>query len=343
MSLPATLNTSDCFDDLISVRGHCSDQTPTSGYYIDDAGVGMAELNRYIGPEFTSGEALFLQKKNFAIAVIENQINTHLSAKYVSRTLIEGKRSGFYQDNQIIQGAPGGLAGIKFRLSNPTSYLRTLIAEVSLQLNYNGDVDLYLYDLIQGSIVQTFQITVLAKQISTIYPQIKIDSSRQLMNMALLYDTTSKPSIKSILNTTGCSSCSNYSVTTANLQVQGIQIGAADQKIDSSCVPLEHTAGMSVVYSLSCNHRGWLCSISNLLAIPLIYKTCELLMEYALYNTTERVNSLTIIPEKLEERRMLYRDNYDKAIRNVLSNISLPSDAKSFECSQPVRYATMLP
>lgn len=343
MSIPSTLNTSDCFDDLISLKDYCSSIPSTSGYYIDDAGITLHELNKYIGSEYQTGAELFVDKRSFSIAVIESQINTHLSAKYNNRTLIEGKRVGFFQDNQQLVSSPGGLAGIKFKLQNTTSYLREYFAEVSLQLNYTGDVTVYIYDLIQGSILDSFVITCLPYQISTVYPQIKIDSSRNLTNIAFLYDTTGIESVNTLLSESGCSSCNNYSITCESMTAQGIQIGSASQKIENSCTPLTNTAGMSVVFSLSCNNRGWLCSIGNLLAVPMIYKTAELIMEYALYSVNERVNNATIIPEKLEERRILYRDNYDKTINNVLKNISLPSDAKCFECSQPIRYATMLP
>ena len=66
-------------------------------------------------------------------------------------------------------------------------------------------------------------------------------------------------------------------------------------------------------------------------------------MEYGLFNVSERVNNQTIIPEKMEERRAMYQQKYDSSLKNILKNIALPSDAKCFECSQPVRFETMLP
>lgn len=344
MSLPATLNTSECFDDIISIKGSCSDQTPTSGLYLDQFGVNLAECNSYIGAEYEDGEELFEDKKQFAIELIANMILSAIQPKLKAASLISGHRTGFFNNNLesvTYDGTyPGG--GIALTVDAGNSFLKLFISEITLHLNYTGTNYVYLADLRQDRILQTFEIQSVIGEYSTIYPQYEIDIPRQYTDLILFRDTTGKPSLKSTINSSGCLSCLPVN---RNMMVSAsaVKFNTGMQKIRANMQGSNDTAGISIVYNLSCDHRGFLCSISNLLAIPIGYKTASEVVDYGMNNTTGRINTSTIVDrDVMSKRKEELELRFSESLDNVMNNIRF-TDHTCFECNRQVMNAIALP
>lgn len=344
MSLPVTLNTSECFDDVIALRGECTTVTPTSGLYLDQFGVNLNEINQYIGGEYAKGEDLYEDKKAFAIDLIANIILTALNPKLKGASLIEGHRIGYFTDSldSVSGDATYNSGGINIRINNNASYVQMLISEISVHLNYTGEVNLYLADLRQNKILQTFQIQSVAGEYGVIYPQIKIESPMQITDLFLFRDTNGKPSYRTNANDTTCVSCyptnrNGMVYATAAMMNGGVPI------IRSNMQSANNTAGISLVYSLGCNHRAWLCSFSNMLAVPLGYKIAAEIVDYGMNNSTERINTAKIVDrDVMEQRRNDYEKKFRDSLKNVLNNIRF-TDNVCFECNKSVANIISLP
>lgn len=351
MSLPVYQNILSCFDDIITLDS-CIDVTPTSGFSMQQIGITKFELGQYINKEYQSGAALFNDKKTFSIRLIANQIHQHLQNKYKAKTLVNSKRVGFINDNKESQPNTGtDWAGQEINLKNNNSFLELFISEISLFTNFTGDIEVRIYDLMTGTILKSesgldfvFIINSIAGEISVVYPQIKIQSPKRGLNLALIYNSTGIVPYKLTTIESGCVSCDPCSHT-RHSDVWGITIPNASNIIKSSITHTQYTGGMSVVYSINCSYDKWLCSISNLIALPLLYKTASEIMDYAL-NNSDQINSKTfgeLNYEKIKERRESYEFKYREAMDNILSNIVLPNDNVCFQCEQNIIRTTAIP
>lgn len=350
MSLPVTQNILSCFDDLITLDG-CSNVPSSSGFTMGDIGITKHEIDQYINKEYQSANALFEAKKTFSINLIANQIHNHLQPRYKGTTLVDGKRVGFIADNKQTQANTGtNWVGQEFNLKNNSSFIELFISEVSLFTNYTGDIEVRIYDLKTGNILKdpsgndySFTITTVGDEVSTVYPQIKIQSAKKELDIVIVYNATGITPYKVSTIEQGCSGC-NPCNRTRYSDVYGITIPNASGIIKQSLSYTGYTGGMSVVYSINCSPNQWLCSVSNIIALPCLYKIASEIMDYAL--NSDQMNPKTFAQfnfEKLKERKDEYEFKYREALDNVLKNITIPNDPTCFFCQQKVLHTVMIP
>src|SRR3990167_7085174 len=95
----------DCFENIITLTGNCTDAVSKSAITINDIGIDLEELNFLVTADFANGETLFNRKRNFAITSIANLVHSHFSAYYKANSVIESRRIGFPQDNMTLNAA----------------------------------------------------------------------------------------------------------------------------------------------------------------------------------------------------------------------------------------------
>lgn len=346
MSSPATLN-STCFDNLISLRGLCDDILPTSGFYINDIGISKNELDELVTEDFKDGNDLFLKKLNFSIKEVASKVHTALQPKYRAKSVIENMRVGFYQDDLIqIPAIDNNFRLLQFKFQNCDSFLNLGISEISLQLDYTGNVDISVFDLMTGKLIDTIPIQCVANEVSTIFPAKIYHSRRKNLNLIFAYDSTGKTAnTTKLLRNGGCSGCKGKKhFTNQYLKIIPGKIGENDQKIDKNIVETTDTGGLSIVYSLSCNHTDWLCSIQNVIALPVLYKTGAAIMEHGINNTpNELMTPRTQSVHLLEARYNSFISSFNETFNDIIKTISLPNDEKCFACNNRISHRSMIP
>ena len=127
------------------------------------------------------------------------------------------------------------------------------------------------------------------------------------------------------------------------MSARSISVLAADAKIESSLTVASDTGGLSMVYSIQCNYDDWLCTISNAVAMPILFKTGYEVMDYAVNNSLRLNTATTINLDTMKARREEYNARYQSSIENLLQNIKLPADEKCFECRQKSKHVVILP
>jgi len=335
---------SNCFNNIITVKGGCSDTTPLSGYYINDL-VSLDELNSFVGNEHKDGEALALDKIQFAIKQITGMVFNAFSNKFKANSLLDGMRIGFPSEYLVAkQGTNGTYKGINFELCNHSSFLDVHISTISLQLDVTQDVDVKVFNLTTGELVDTITISAVAGKIVTVPFGKTYESDRRRLNLIFVYDTTGINSYTTTINNTnGCLSCGGNQYTNSHVLYRGINIPTASQAIKSNINTQGDTAGLSIVYSITCNHKEWLCTFANLLSLPILYKAGAEIMQYARLQS-KRANSNTFIDlDKLSERQDLYELKYRELFDGIIQNIKLPTDVQCFECNPRSRNTIILP
>jgi len=336
----------ECFEDIIGLRGACSEPTSNSGLWLDDIGIEMEELDAIINKSQIDSIDFFEKKRAFAIKQIENLIHTHFSDKYKSNTVLRSGRIGYGKENQEVVAAAATLKGIEIELCNKDSFVDVFVSSLSLQVNFAGVVNILVYDLFQNKLLDTIPITAVSGQIVTVYPNKTYKSNRKALDIIFVYDATNFTSVKTTVTEGGCKSCGDGgSMVNLNqyLSTRSISILNADAKIESSLTASADTGGLSLMYAIQCNYDEWLCTISNSVALPILFKTGYEIMDYA-YNNSLRLNTTTTINyEGLLKRRDEYNLRYQSSIEALLQNIKLPQDEKCFECRQKSKNVIILP
>lgn len=342
-----TISSTDCLDNLVSLRGACTDEVPTSGLWINDLGVDMDFIGQVITKDYSSPTDFFNKKVSFAAKVVANEIHNFLSPKYKANTVVENLRIGHFGDSlKIISGSAGKLKGIEIDLCQGDSYLDVYLNEIALQVDTTGTVSVLVYDLLQNKLLDTIDVDTVANEIAKVYVNKTYKSDRKRANLFIGYLSTGIGSNTTRLKK-NCTTCGGRYLTessTAYSKIKAAEIDASGQIIKENLEYLTETGGLSIVHSLSCNHENWLCSISNQLGFPILYKTAYLIYDHGMTSKNQRQNNtVNLNAEQITERRSEMEALYNVAMGNLLRNIKPPSDEACFACRENLRHIITLP
>lgn len=338
------INPSNCLSNVIALDSICDGVSPTSGIYGTDDGLTRNYLSEILTEDFENEEALFNSKLNLGIKTIENQIHSFYQPRYKTVSVVDSFRAGQYEENKIEVGPYAGHKGILFDLNSEISHLDQFISEASLFVNYSGAITLKVYDLLQGRLLTSFSITTVAGQITSIYPLKKFLSAKRRLTLFICYDATLVESYKTVLRSSGCSTCSDHYLDNSYERIGMYKIPTGSSFTRENLIPSSDTGGLSIVQSLQCNHTEWMCGISNLLAYPILYKTSALIHEHALFSAVNsRFNTSTsdreLIQKRLDAAEFKYREWMDSNIKGLLR----ATDSFCFQCNSTYSHSISLP
>lgn len=334
-----------CFDNFIVLDANCSGTLPSSGIYGSRAGITRSYLSQIITKDFRNEEHFFNEKLQHSIDTVCNDVYSTFQNKYKAVSVVNNFRTGQFQENKVEIAGGAYYKGLLFNIFDETSALDLFLSEISLFVKKTGTVDLKIIDLIQGKIIDSIPVTTTTGEISTIFPLEKIVGNSRKQQIFIGYDATAVTSYKTIVNNSTCSGCSDTLFRNSYEVVGAYRLPMSGNLTFENLTAVSDTGGLSIVHSLQCNHAAWLCSISNLLSYPILYKTAALIHEFALtvspntrFNTTEGVNS-ELIQKALDMAELKYREWMDNKIRSI----KVPNDSTCFECYSPSRHVIVMP
>jgi len=329
-----------CFDNIIALKELCTEQTPSSGVYLNDVGVDLNLVNSVITKEYASPDEFVAAKINSALTEVKNEIYTAFSKGIVTKTVVDNSRVGYTQPNlQVVTG--GDYRGVYFQVYNNANYFEVEIASVDLHVNFTGTVAILVYDLDQNKLLDTFNVSAVAGEIVTSYQHLKYLSSKKVLNLWIGYDATGIDSYKTVTHSGQC--CGNYCLNNGYIRAKGTSLTGSF--IASNLTTLQDTAGISLTYSLTCDSFNWMCSFSNILALPIAYKVASDIYRtaFAITPQSRSNNQTTIQSDLMKENFAWYETKYSDSLPNIIKRISLPSDTVCFSCNPPVRNRVILP
>lgn len=334
----------NCFADIIGYKGKCSTTASTSGLYVNDIGITSDECDMYINSPYRNGDELIADKISFASNIVRKTISNNFASYINNKTLIDSKVIGRYNDNlELKSGTANTFAGINLQLTNYESYYDVFISAISLQISVPQTVNVFAYNLITGELLDTFALSCEANKITTKYINKTYSANKRRLDLIFVYDTEGLSANTCTLDYTGCTSCSGYTLSNGFLAITPVTIGEADAKIRTSLTTATHTYGLSLNYSLQCSQENWLCDMSNLMALPILYKVGIEIMQYALYYTDRQNSDTNIDWERNKERMEAYQSEYEKALNATVKKINIPKYDRCFKCEEYVKHSIVLP
>lgn len=327
-----------CFDNIISHKGGC---TSVSGLLLDQL-VTVREVEQYVSDNVTA--AHFISEKiDFAVTVVKNEAINNFQKYYIPRTIVDDKRAGFFQQDKVLNAAEAKMKGLELELCRQDTYYELYVSKIETYFDYTGNVSVLVVDTMTGQTLDTITVASVAGQVVETYVGKAYKAEKRKRRIGFVYDATSIGNYKTSLIGEGCTACNHNKYSISGLvEGRNIQYNVGSTPTLSNITSGSDTAGISVRYNVSCDSESWLCNYRNMLALPILYRTAELIMEYALYNS-ERFNSSADQKSRLNERLLKYHEDYRKSLETVLKNILPPTDGICFECKRTAKYVTTLP
>lgn len=331
-----------CHENIIGLDG-CEPAAPSSGLKLNQLGINLTLLDSIVQDDYINGHSLFEAQRDLAWAEIKATIYTKFSRSLKEKSILDGARIGIYQENLQSQAAAAINRGVQLKLNQSSSYATLHISKIQFFGNYTGNVVVKVYDVIQGRQIDTLTIASIAGELSETVVNKTYESDRHPLNLAFLYNATAIPSYQSTVKNGGCAGCSAGKFVSCSPFIEARAVEAAlGTIIQNNISGKSYTGGLSLIYSINCNYEAWLCSIANVIGLPLLYKTAAQIRQYQI--NAARFNDTTTID--IEKAEAAYKQNeafYVDSIEQLLRNINLPSDRFCFSCRQQTKTGTMLP
>lgn len=342
----------ECFENLVGIRTECGDQTPSdSELYIQDLSFIDLKLADAIVSDQDSGVQLLRDLYSRAVNYLINDIRVRMNPYFKQGSVLENNTVGYYAyQRNIINGSAGVYKGIQLQVRDLT-YLDLFFSSLSIWVDYSGDIDIEVWNLTTGKLLDTIPVTTVAgvqQVIPTTYK--KYANNGQNLNLFIGYNSTGINSYQANIynylipfSYGSCVTCLNPVGWFRNRYVWILQqsIPAASDKIQGNLNSSTDTGGLSVTYSLQCSMEKWLCQMRNQYAYALMHRWgVEVLKEASMSN---RLNSLVVLNKDAKQALQLdFEEIYQKSMQNSFRNIRLPNDV-CFNCNKHVLTGIAMP
>ena len=337
-----------CLSNLIGIS-RSAGSTSESGLFLEDINITLERGEATYEGTQLSGLAFLQSKIDFASKEIVQDLITALRQNkpgrkaFTENSILENGIVGYYRDNLPVLAAGTTLKGAEIRIEG-YPYTELHISQLSLMAQVDATTNIYVYDLLQDKLLDTIEITTVAGDIASVDVNKTYKNNGQILDIAILFDSSIATYITDVNKSwRGCYSCKgNKGHRGKYIYSQGISMAAGSPKIRSNVqASTGGTAGLSVQYSVNCTLDNFVCSIKNLLASPILYKTGQLYYEY-LANTS-RINSKTKINgEDAIALAARCESQWREKLDNLINGIQLPNDV-CFKCESPITRRVILP
>lgn len=331
-----------CFDNLIGIDNICSPVVPTSGMYINNlAGITINSLNSATNSETSDAVALINEKITFSTEQIKNHLRSGFQTQLSTNSILATGVKGFYkEDNSTKTILSNTLYGIKCRL-NMHTYSELFIQGITLRFVNNETGNIFIYDLNTGLLLNTIPFTALAGEYLITNANITIPNKKQYLNLFICYQTDSNNAAydTNTYKEGSCTSC--YGNTDSNFIWSGGNLLNSLTKIEGNLNKVDSTYGLSFNYSLNCSIEPLMCTMSSLLAYPLLYKVGAEIMLELIYS--DRLNSVILLGNK-DHRELyeMYNNEYMSAMKGLLDSFKMPNDI-CFNCKPNIKKTVQIP
>ena len=322
-----------CFDSYIGLAGLGGSYT----LYLDQCGITEDMLSSafYTPYADTDLPTLVTNKLNEATNMVAKQIKMANSGRIKTlEYLVEDSIGHPSRTKTTVSAKTGYWAGAKIELVKDNDYKSIVIDTISLLVDTTGNVDVKIYDLIEGRLLNT--VTVAAVSGQTVYKDVNLSFSSRKRNVALaiVYDSEFSSTQTTALDA-ACGSCGGTNKRQNKYAyVQGIKIADANisAPVISSILGEADTAGLGVEYAVKCNFEQWVCSNRDMFALACLYYTAYHLANYCMQSIN--FNSYTLdMRETVEKIMQMNLDSYNNEFNSLINNIQLPSNSDCFICN----------
>ena len=329
----------DCFTGLIGLRDHCGEDiiTSSSGLYINDLpGISIDGVDRKVNREYESAVDAIRKQMAVAEKILIGRARRALASKHEVTTLIDHHTAGEWKEQRSAQSAQAYKVGIQVKVPG-AAQTDLSVSRVSLLVNFSGSVEVKMWDLFTGEQLQSQTITAVAGQEVVAQVAWTRKADGKPISVFIGYDATSVPTWQSSLGNKSC----NCSGGHANLRYAHLYTKkVAGSVLNGNLERQSGTSGLSIDLSLTCSMEHVLCAQSQLMALPLWYKTGEQLLTFMRFSDTLSLAGIAFNAD-YQELAPMYAEDFEAHLQDVVQKIRLPK-GPCFSCKNLAKTAVRI-
>lgn len=335
----------ECFENLIGIHKNCDPSSPSSGLFLNDLpGITLANIAAGVTAENTSYVDKITQLISEATQKVIHDFRTIIQPFMRFNSVLEADNIGFYKQDQVAESlSVGNYRGIRI-MNNYRPSLSFNLNSFSLKLDASLAVNVYLFDLMTGAILDTFSINTVAGKVAIKYVNKRYPNYGQNQRLALVYDAGVAGTYTTSASPYTGGSCTGCKGKYSNkyISFDGVNVSKTADVIDTNITTLSGTAGLSLNYNLECDAAYYLCQLASILADPIRHKTAELIF-LDLQSPSPRLNSvITVQADKVEFFYQFYQGEYLKITQPILTHWRAPNDI-CFACTPQLTKRVLIP
>jgi hypothetical protein len=321
---------SDCFNNYIGLRGYCEDTTPESGMYINDlSGISLNMLASLSNDEQKNYIGIWDEIYTRSLHELEGEVLVKMQKYFNTNILIDNSYTGIYEDPYVTAASSNELKGSTIEMRDSV-YTSIFINHVDLYLNSATDGNIFVYNLMNGKLLDTIAFTGGVEGINTIQINKSYNTLGQYTKIFICYDSNIADSIKT------------NSIDVSHVITRGARIAIGDTVLKNNLTFDGSSYGLVVNFNIKCEISEFICRSKDLFKLPLLYKLASNIMLERM--TSTRINKFTMNSlEKAEDIMEFYKEKYKKLIDATLNNLEASSDRVCFSCNKSRIYAYLKP
>ena len=330
----------NCFSNVIGIKEACTENVSYK-LFINQLGINLKLLDQYAGSNYKTGLDLFNEKLEFAGEAMASEMLVALSKRIKGNTILSNVAIGYFPDPTQTVAAIGAGTWVGVRIKQDTpSFIALALKDIKLNVITTGAIPLKIFNYQTKLLIA--DVTVTANDWSALNQV--ITSLGRDIDIVVGYESIVAAK-RTLINRSTCGgNCPPSFVSCGNCtDVVGVKFALSGSDL-GAVVNLGHTSGVELNYNVTCNYLSWLCSLSQITALPLLYKLGAEITEYAIhFAPNERVNNSVEREENLKSQYEFFIQKYNEALGNVLQNMRLPQADDCFVCKENLRYTVQLP
>lgn len=325
----------DCFGRIAALTDVCEPEDVNSCLYLNDIGFNKQKVEDLMTSDYESAVDFVRKAEVSGLKRLISKIYTFLGSNLKLNSVTGNGTIGYLSQNLSVVTSLGGKVGIAIQLKNSNGYIGIPFNSISLNVNYTGNVDVEIWDVMRNNLIDTVTVPCVPKAKNTVSIENIIKSNRELTQIALIYDSTGIDSYKTTVKSGLC--CGKTSYNTEYFSSYGVQIDASDAVLNQNLNTVAHTSGLMVDYVTACNHEKWLCTLKPYLKEARLHETgISLLRNGLLKGKSQRVNNVITVAGGLQEEINFHEAEVFKYMTNLFQNMKLPNDSKCFVCNSRI-------
>jgi hypothetical protein len=331
-----------CLENTVGIWDEVSDKDPNIIYINDLPGFDLSFPDFLAPKQVSDGIELLENKRRSASLFLKQEILQHLNPRTTMGSVLANQVSGTIQENlQVKTLEAAKYKGLQLSLGQ-YPYLSIYVDRISVFAVNAVTTNVLVVDLQQGIVLDTLPITTVAGEITYIQVGKEYKNEGQYLNLAFLIDSSLTDVYYVTADRAICSGCfARMEHLNTFTDGRGVSISQAAQQIDSNLVSEIHTNGISVHYSIQCNHDHFLCNMANRFMTSMFYRFGIELMDEVIHSA--RLTSLTTIgKDKARELKAELITKYNNTMEGVLQNLELPNNV-CYHCKPMVQIVNRIP
>lgn len=329
-----------CLADLIGIDKACG-STP-GVIYVGDVGMTEKELSDYISGDDQNVSSFLAARAAHAERYVISDVLNHFRSVIRPWTFIADATVGDPDPTQELMTADAGtIGGMVVEVDARKSNVKLVISRLSIWTDLSSAFIITIRDLADGSIITTATLAAPTANAITYYTQsIEIPIRKRCTRLLITHSLASY--YRTTAGAGACSSCRGTSWRQGVAEVYGARIASGGPFIRTEVDATSYTSGLGMTFTVECDHSAWLCEHKSMMAMPMLYKTCEEAVKVGYFNV-DRMNTRSDQVDKARERQNYFAREYGKLMDDVWKNIPLPRDQECFVCNTQTRVTHTLP